>query len=86
MIIYSLVKAFHIGTANIYPVQSYLFYQFPIILGLLTSLSDYIFNKLDKGITLDIQSVLLGNRKMDYLVNLLIVLLKKDIFKSREKT
>lgn len=84
--IYSLVKAFHIGIGNIYPVQSYLFYQFPIILGLLTSLSDYIFNKLDKGITLDIQSVLLGNRKMDYLVNLLIVLLKKDIFKSREKT
>lgn len=34
----------------------------------------------------DIQSVILGNPDMDHVVNLIIILVKKYIFKSREKT
>lgn len=63
-----------------------LFYQCPLILSLWTHLLGYIFNRYGKRITSDIQSVLLDNADTYHVVNLIIILIKKYIFKGREKT
>lgn len=63
----------------------HLFYQCPLVLSLWTSLSDYIFEKSGKRIIFDIQSVLLGNPKLDHVVNLIIILVKKYIFQKSRK-
>lgn len=63
----------------------HLFYQLSLVLSLWTSLSDYIFEKSGKRIIFDIQSVLLGNPKLDHVVNLIIILVKKYIFQKSRK-